>query len=131
MRGAVRPGTIAMPALAVVAAGAGCVPTPAVPVAASTVEVEEAFAGHSYVGTLPDGSSVCIHHAEDGRFLGRAGGLVSGSWSVEEDGLCYAYVQGPPRPDCRQVVLAGNRVVLLFAEVVIGEGHLAEGNVCA
>ena len=131
MRRAVRPGTIAMAALTVVGTVAGCVPISTVPAPAPAAEVEQAFAGHSYVGTLPDGSSVCIHHAEDGRFLGRAGGLVSGTWSVEEEGLCYAYVQGPPWFNCRQVALAGTRVVLLFAEIVIGEGHLAEGNVCA
>ena len=109
----------------------GCVPTPAAPVPAAAAAVEEAFAGHSYVGTMPDGTAVCIHHAADGRFLGRADGLVSGAWSVEDDRLCYSYVQGPGQRECRQVVLAGSRVVLLFAEVVIGQGHLAEGNVCA
>ena len=123
---------IVMPALAVlVGAVGGCVPQPAPPTAATGAQLTDAIGGKSYVGTMPDGSAVCVYHAPDGRFLGRADGLVSGRWTIEDDSLCYAYAVGPDRPDCRQVVTQGDRVAFVFAELVIGLGRLTEGNVCA
>lgn len=112
-------------------AAAGCETGPPAPDYATGEILEEAISGASYVGTLPDGSAVCVYHAADGRFLGRANGLVSGEWSVREDGLCYVYLAGPGTTDCRQVALLGNRANLYFADIVIGQGHLSQGNVCA
>ncbi|MGF1626300.1 MAG: hypothetical protein ACFCVH_15570 [Alphaproteobacteria bacterium] len=121
-----------MTALAVMAGTLqGCVPEAPAPVLAAGPQLGDAISGHSFVGTMPDGSSVCVYHAADGRFIGRSGGLVSGRWTVEDDRLCYAYVQGPDQSDCRQAVLRDDRIAFLFAELVIGQGRLAEGNVCA
>lgn len=120
-------GTVA----AVAAALGGCVTDTGQPPAMTDDALQLAIAGRSYVGTRADGSSVCIHHAADGRFLGRAGSLVSGSWAVEDGRLCYSYIQGPEEPECRQVVMAGNRAALLDEGTIAGQGHLAEGNVCA
>jgi hypothetical protein len=119
--------------LAVMGAGlaglAACVSQPAATVTPAALEA--AFAGHSYVGTQADGAAVCIHHAADGTFVGRAGGLVSGTWAIREDRLCYSYARNPDLSACRQVVLAGNRAALLEDGTLLSQGHLAEGNVCA
>lgn len=112
-------------------AASGCQTDWPVPDYASAEAVEEAIMGASYVGTLPDGSSVCIYHAPEGHFLGRANGLISGQWSVGEDGLCYLYLQGPGTSDCRRLAISGTRANLYYADVVIGEGRLSQGNVCA
>jgi hypothetical protein len=120
-------GIIAPACLAV----AACAPDGAAPVPATQAQLEGAVADASFVGALADGSAICVYHGADGRFLGRSGGLISGTWSVEDGTLCYAYTEGPEMPDCRLAVLNGNRVVLLYDGEVVGQGTFNEGNICA
>lgn len=127
----IRRGMIGLGALTLLAGAVGCVTDFSGPETVTGEALAEALSGMSYVGALPDGSAVCVYHAEDGRFLGRSNGLVSGDWAIEEDEVCFSYVQGRTASECRRAAIDGNRIAFVFAQIVISQGRLTEGNVCS
>ena len=94
-------------------------------------QLTDAVSGHSYVGTMADGTGICVFHSPTGRFLGRNAGLISGSWTVDDDALCYGFEQGGSGQVCQQAVIIEDRIGFFSDDTLTSEGRLSQGSVCS
>ncbi|MEZ5669318.1 MAG: hypothetical protein R3F55_18155 [Alphaproteobacteria bacterium] len=102
-----------------------------VPAFADADALARALPDTSLVGTRADGAAVCLYHAESGRFIGRDPALVSGSWTIEDNAICYAFEQGGDRRSCARAVISGDRIAIFAEGALAAEGRLNEGNICS
>lgn len=86
-------------------------------------EIRDTIGGNTVQGSMIDGSGYTEFYAADGTIRGAG---YTGTWSIEEDRMCFGYRDEPA--DCFGVVVDGDQVTWMKSGTADGTGTILTGN---